>query len=869
MKFTPAGTNGCAVSQNSPRITLWVYSVVLVALLCFVTALSSSCGSLASGTSTPSLSPSNGPGNGGVISVSAVLPQAIAGIVYNAVVSVSGGQAPYVFSISMGGLPPGLTLDSSTGSISGIPSLAGTYNFAVTVKEAVKQVPGNAAGSTQMAIAVAAKAIVAISITPTTASLLSAAQQQFGATVSNTSNTGVAWSVSAGAISGTGLYTAPTVTSVTSATITGTSLADSSKRASATVVVTPQVIIPAVIISVSPTGAAVVSGGTQQFTATVSNTSNTAATWWVSAGTISASGLFTAPTVSGSSIPVMVTATSLSDSSKQASTTITVNAPVTPPAIETLTLPNAVDHSPYAVAIAATGGQSPYQWSIESGALPQGLQLDSSSGILSGTTAAFGSFPFTAMVTDAAAHTATRQLTLVATSGTNGPGVIPSTFFGLQSKPTRGTYPTVSFGSSRLWDRAVAWAALNPTFGSYNWATLDNMLAQLKTHGLSEGVNYTVGIVPTWASSVPADVACDFGSAGGCDLPADLNPDGTGTNATFIAFVQNLAQHANDPVYLQTHAHIKYWEPWNEWYRNPVLGTNSQGCLTLSGCSVHATYAQMVRMTEDLRCVITGKGNINGVLCNRPAIDSKALIVAPDSHGRTRYGAAVMENFLHCNASPYASSQCTTGDRGRNAVDILNFHFYTMQTETAEELNLHISNIKAVISAADLAALPLWSNEGGWGFDTALTDPDMQAAFVMRYYLLGWSNSISLMMWYEFDNSGWGTLYSPPTLGSLTPAGTAYQQAYRWMVGNEMTQACTGPAVPNLGVWSCGLTKPDGTGMLAVWDSSQSCASGNCTSSYYAYDPVYTSYSSAQSGIATVLAGGTVPIGAKPILLSQ
>src|SRR5260370_14699507 len=162
------------------------------------------------------------------------------------------------------------------------------------------------------------------------------------------------------------------------------------------------------------------------------------------------------------------------------------------------------------------------------------------------------------MVTDAASQSTTRQLTLVATAGTGDAAVIPSTFLGLQSRATNGTYPTVSFGATRLWDRDVDWATLNPAQGSYNWANVDGMLAQLKTHGLSDGVNFTVGMVPTWASSVPTDTACDFGSPGGCDLPADLNPDGTGTDATFIAFVQNLAQHVNDPVYLQTHSHVKY-----------------------------------------------------------------------------------------------------------------------------------------------------------------------------------------------------------------------------------------------------------------------------------------------------------------------
>jgi hypothetical protein len=87
----------------------------------------------------------------------------------------------------------------------------------------------------------------------------------------------------------------------------------------------------AVSISASPSTATIVSGKTQQFTATVSNSTNTGVTWAATLGTVSASGLFTAPTVA-SSIQISVTATSQADSSQKATVTLTVNpvAVVTP-----------------------------------------------------------------------------------------------------------------------------------------------------------------------------------------------------------------------------------------------------------------------------------------------------------------------------------------------------------------------------------------------------------------------------------------------------------------------------------------------------------------------------------------------------------
>src|SRR4029077_7562997 len=57
----------------------------------------------------------------GHITVAATFPHARVGSTYNAVVSVSGGTAPYQFSIFWGALPAGLTINPTTGTISGTP----------------------------------------------------------------------------------------------------------------------------------------------------------------------------------------------------------------------------------------------------------------------------------------------------------------------------------------------------------------------------------------------------------------------------------------------------------------------------------------------------------------------------------------------------------------------------------------------------------------------------------------------------------------------------------------------------------------------------------------------------------------------------
>jgi hypothetical protein len=183
---------------------------------------------------------------------------------------------------------------------------------------------------------------ISVSVAPSSATVLLGLTQQFTASVTGTSDTGVTWLVNnvpggnstLGTIDAQGMYTAPpNLPSPATLQITAKSQADSSKSASAQLTLASDI-----SITVSPPAANVELGAALRFSATLTSAGkpNIAVQWTLSGaacptscGSIDAAGNYTAPPNLPVVPTVTVVATSIADPSRHAEATIQLTSSFT------------------------------------------------------------------------------------------------------------------------------------------------------------------------------------------------------------------------------------------------------------------------------------------------------------------------------------------------------------------------------------------------------------------------------------------------------------------------------------------------------------------------------------------------------------
>lgn len=300
---------------------LFLFSIITIVAGC---AAGSSSNPGPTPTPTPSPSPTPTPAPSIAVTVSPATATVRAGTEFSAfsaaVTNTTNTAVNWLVDNVAGGNDTVGTIDAS----GHYTAPASPGNHTVT---AVSQADTTKSGSAQVTVTQA----FAVSIAPTSATVQPKATQQFTATVIPTPNLGVVWSVDSivggnstvGTVDVNGLYTAPSGSGTH--TITATSKDDSTQSASAQITIPPG-------MAVSPATARVAVNATQQFTVTVTDPSLLPVTWSVdsqaggsaTSGTISSSGLYTAPAAAGTHT---VTAVSTTNSSVSATAQVTVIQP--------------------------------------------------------------------------------------------------------------------------------------------------------------------------------------------------------------------------------------------------------------------------------------------------------------------------------------------------------------------------------------------------------------------------------------------------------------------------------------------------------------------------------------------------------------
>ena len=361
---------------------------------------------------------------------------------------VTGGVAPYTWSLASGSMPAGLTL-SALGTIEGTPTATGTTAVVVRVTDSA---PSPATTTAPLSIVIAPPTSTTTAATSTTApgatTTTTTPDSLFTITTPALPNAipGTPYSVTMAARGGDAPYTwsvakgrlpagftlaagSGIITGTPSPTFTSTTFSlratDASGRTAASIVT----IAPspgAVVIRTGTLPDAVAGSGYQAYLE--GGAGWAPYSWKLSAGTLP-DGLALAANGTLSGVPANAGTfsftVSLRDGGEPASTatkvlTLTVG-PAAPLQALTAGVPGGTQGMAYYRQLLGVGGLAPYTWSVTSGALPAGLSL-SALGVIAGVPTATGATSATVTLTDSATptpHTTTAVIAL--TVGASGP----------------------------------------------------------------------------------------------------------------------------------------------------------------------------------------------------------------------------------------------------------------------------------------------------------------------------------------------------------------------------------------------------------------------------------------------------------------
>ena len=337
--------------------------------------------------------------------------------------------------------------------------------------------------------------------------------------------------------------------------------------------------------------------------------------------------------------------------------------------------------------------------------------------------------------------------------------IIQPEMFGLHVKNEQyGVWPSIPFGSLRLWDNDVAWSQIEVAPGVYDWTNLDNAVANAEANGVTDIMFVIAGTPQFYSTSTCVAPAC-LPTNGGAGVPTDFG--------AYDRFVEAAVTRYK--------GRITSYQPWNE----GNLLTFFEGTPQQIAALTKRTYDVVKRID--------------------PAADVVATSVG------TRLGA--QNNKFYRWYRPYLRALKASGW----PIDAYAVHTYPASLGTPVDRGVLAEKFNRLLKQENAPKLPVWDTENNFGLKgpgPQNPDVDIEGARAANWTAVAYLDALRLgisrvyMYTWEPYNDLWGIQYYNGTQGAM-----AMETMQEWIVGTRFRRCVTNNKETKV---RCNFTGTDG-----------------------------------------------------------
>lgn len=327
-----------------------------------------------------------------------------------------------------------------------------------------------------------------------------------------------------------------------------------------------------------------------------------------------------------------------------------------------------------------------------------------------------------------------------------------------------GVWPTVPFGTIRLWDTATRWHQLEPKSGHWRFEELDRAVD--KAHSRGVDIIFTLGQPPAWAAEDPES---ESPYAAGASSPPR-------TISVWERYVSTLARRYQGK--------IRYWEIWNEADSQRFYSGSYQRLAELEKAA-----AAQLKIVDPSNIVLSPsfQGGAFGKLERYFEV------------GGGRYSDVISYHFYTPRDEPEAARALIA--RVKSIIARFNF----------DEKPLWNTEVGYLIPNRDGdfggQRKPAWSHWKALGAGDAKD-------VVLRSLLVNYSSGVDRVVWYSWDHKA--MVLSEAKGSRPKDASRAFDVISRWL-SDATNLRCT----TNSSIWECKVQSNHGNSSTIAWSASR------------------------------------------------